>query len=116
VPSPPLLGEEAELGEDDRLPRLVSLLPREVQRTLVVFVGERVVAVQRGDPPGCRAARRRTPGPTDRRARRTAALPLADQAFHPGTDRLREGGLATALADLVTDLEQAVRPALAEAV
>jgi chromate reductase len=44
------------------------------------------------------------------------SLPLADQAFHPGTDRLRDAGHATALAELVAALQQAARPALATAV
>jgi chromate reductase len=43
------------------------------------------------------------------------SLPLADQAFHPGTDRLRDRGRAAALAGLVAALQQAARPALATA-
>jgi chromate reductase, NAD(P)H dehydrogenase (quinone) len=44
------------------------------------------------------------------------SLPLADQAFHPGTDRLRDDAHSTALADLVTALQQAAGPALDTAV
>jgi chromate reductase len=40
------------------------------------------------------------------------SLPLADQAFHPGTDRLRDDAHSTALADLVTALRQAAGPAI----
>jgi chromate reductase len=43
------------------------------------------------------------------------SLPLADRAFEPGTDVLRDPAHAAALADLVSALQSAARPALAVA-
>jgi chromate reductase len=43
------------------------------------------------------------------------SLPLADGAFEPGTDVLRDPAHAAALGDLVSALETAARPALAVA-
>jgi chromate reductase len=43
------------------------------------------------------------------------SLPLADQAFEPGTDVLRDPAHTAALADVVAGLERAARPALVRA-
>ena len=43
------------------------------------------------------------------------SLPLADQAFEPGTDVLRDPAHTAALTDLVSALQTAARPALAVA-
>lgn len=43
------------------------------------------------------------------------SLPLADQAFEPGTDVLRDAAHTAALSDLVSALQSAARPALSVA-